>query len=80
MALQLKSLTPGQVVEIPINKLLPDPDQPRKSFDDASLEQLAESLKHGVQVPLLVRPGKGAKYVIHDVSGASDRPSNGARG
>lgn len=60
------ALIPGQVTWIPVNKLLPDPDQPRKSFDDKSLQQLGASLKRRVEVPLLVRPGAGGKYIIHD--------------
>lgn len=62
-----KTYEPGQVHQMPIGKLVPDPDQPRKSFDEQPLQELAESLKHGVQVPLLVRPnGKAGKFVIHD--------------
>lgn len=61
------ALTPGQVAELPIRNLRPDPDQPRKSFDDSGIDQLADSIvRRGIQVPLLVRPGKGARYVIHD--------------
>lgn len=59
-------LTPGQVAELPIGKLAPDPDQPRSSFDEASLLQLAESLKRRVHVPLLVRPGAKGKWIIVD--------------
>ena len=62
----MTQLTAGQVTQIPLGNLRPDPDQPRKTFDQASLAQLAASLKRGVQVPLLVRTGKGGKYVIHD--------------
>lgn len=40
---------------IPITELRPDPDQPRKEFDDNELLSLAESIKAiGVQVPLIV--------------------------
>jgi ParB/RepB/Spo0J family partition protein len=58
---------PGQVTEIPITKLLADPDQPRKSFDEAGLEQLADSIgKSGILVPLHVRAGLKGKYIIQD--------------
>ena len=57
----------GHVAEIPLAKLQPDPNQPRKNFEEASLKQLAGSIaKSGILVPLLVRPGKGVKYIIHD--------------
>lgn len=60
------TLTPGQVAEIPIGKLLPDPDQPRTHFDEASLKQLGESLARRVLVPLLVRPAARGKFTIVD--------------
>lgn len=60
-------LTAGQVAQVPITVLIPDPDQPRKSFDEQGLAQLAESIrKRGILVPLLVRAGEGGNYVIHD--------------
>jgi ParB family chromosome partitioning protein len=41
-----------------------NPDQPRKRFDDAKLEELAASIRqHGVVEPILVRR-EGAKYRI----------------
>jgi ParB family chromosome partitioning protein len=40
---------------LPIASLRPDPDQPRKTFDEAELRALAESMKqHGQQVPVIV--------------------------
>jgi ParB family chromosome partitioning protein len=42
--------------EIPIEKLVPDPDQPREEFDEASLAHLAESLRtRGQLQPIRVR-------------------------
>ncbi len=44
------------VIEIDINKIEPNFNQPRKYFDHESLEELAESLKiHGIIQPLLVK-------------------------
>lgn len=60
------ALTPGQVTHIPIGKLVADPDQPRKHFDEASLKQLGESMAKRVLVPLLVRPGARGKLTIVD--------------
>ncbi len=45
--------------------LVPDPDQPRKHFDEVGLEQLADSIRQvGVLQPLVVRPWEGGKYAI----------------
>ena len=40
-----------------IDQLEPHPDQPRRQFDDSSLDELAQSIaRHGVLQPILVRP------------------------
>jgi len=42
---------------LPIEALAPNPDQPRRSFDDAALEDLAASIRtRGILQPLIVRP------------------------
>ena len=39
-----------------ISEVEPNRDQPRRQFDDAALEELAESIKvHGIIQPLIVR-------------------------
>ncbi|MBP5199183.1 MAG: ParB/RepB/Spo0J family partition protein [Schwartzia sp.] len=44
------------VVEIPVDAIRPNRSQPRKNFDEAALEELAESIRYyGVLQPLLVR-------------------------
>lgn len=46
-----------KVVEIKLSELRPNPYQPRKTFDDNSIKELAESIKqHGVIQPIIVRP------------------------
>ncbi|MCG7337877.1 ParB/RepB/Spo0J family partition protein [Staphylococcus sp. ACRSN] len=46
----------GQIQEILINEIKANPYQPRKTFDDAKLEDLAGSIKnHGVLQPIVVR-------------------------
>lgn len=48
----------GKPLRIPLDKIAPDPDQPRKSFDD--LDQLAASFKAvGVLQPIRVKPANG---------------------
>lgn len=42
---------------LPIDEIMPNKDQPRKTFDENSLQELADSIiHHGVLQPLLVRP------------------------
>lgn len=49
---------------LPIDKIAPDPDQPRRNFDQEGLEELASSIKeHGVLQPIVVVK-KGANYII----------------
>lgn len=55
------------VTDIPHGDIEPDPDQPRKYFDQAKLEEMAASMKvHGVLSPLEVRPNpkKPGKFLI----------------
>ncbi|MEF2243886.1 MULTISPECIES: ParB/RepB/Spo0J family partition protein [unclassified Paenibacillus] len=45
-----------KVIEISLSKLRPNPYQPRKTFDEESIKELAESIKqHGVIQPIIVR-------------------------
>lgn len=54
----------NKVIEIDINKLQPDKNQPRKSFNDDTLEELALSIKNvGIISPIIVKR-KGDFYEI----------------
>ena len=47
----------GEVRTVPIDLIDPNPFQPRTTFDDAALNDLAESIKaRGILQPMLVRP------------------------
>ncbi len=51
--------------EIPIDDIIPNKRQPRRHFDQDSLDELAESIKlHGVLSPILVRPLSVGKFEI----------------
>lgn len=51
-------------IEIAVNDIIPNPLQPRKTFDADKLAELTESIKeHGVIQPLIVRKN-GGKYEI----------------
>lgn len=53
------------VREIPLTDILNRPDQPRKTFDEESLNELAASIKdHGILQPILVRPRNGRYEII----------------
>ena len=54
----------GGIVELKLEKIFPNPDQPRKHFDEDKLIDLAESIKeHGVLQPIIVTP-RDDKYMI----------------
>jgi ParB family chromosome partitioning protein len=56
--------THAQIREVPIAKILPNPAQPRLSYDEESLTELAGSIReHGVLQPILVRPA-GTKFEL----------------
>jgi ParB family chromosome partitioning protein len=51
--------------ELPLEVVKPNKDQPRRAFDEASLQALAESVaERGVLQPVLVRPRAGGTYEI----------------
>ncbi|HXG26368.1 MAG TPA: ParB/RepB/Spo0J family partition protein [Candidatus Binatia bacterium] len=55
----------GGVRNIPVDRIEPNPEQPRLAFDEASLEELAASIReHGVLQPILVRPLDGGDYQL----------------
>jgi ParB family chromosome partitioning protein len=54
-----------RVQNVFIKDIAPNPDQPRRSFDEAALQELAESIKqYGVLQPLLVMPKGESKYQL----------------
>lgn len=56
---------------LPIEKIEPRADQPRKHFDPEALEMLAESIRtYGLIQPITVRPLDGGFYQIIAASAA----------
>jgi ParB family chromosome partitioning protein len=52
-------------LEIPIERIVPNPEQPRRSFDDAELARLADSIgRHGVLQPVVVREREGGYELV----------------
>lgn len=55
----------GELSYLPVNRILRNPFQPRKQFDQESLGELAASIKeHGVIQPIIVREYDGAYQLI----------------
>ena len=51
-----KPLLPRRVLDLPIDALRPNPNQPRIEFDEASLRSLSDSIRrYGILQPLTVR-------------------------
>ena len=54
----------SRLVELPIDKVIADPNQPRRFFDEKALAELTESVReHGVVQPIVVT-AEGDKYMI----------------
>ena len=55
----------SEMAEIPIGEIVPNPTQPRTSFDEEALGELADSIRQlGVIQPITVKRGSDGKYVI----------------
>ncbi|HUZ13157.1 MAG TPA: ParB/RepB/Spo0J family partition protein [Caulobacteraceae bacterium] len=61
---------PAGFAELPIDMIKPGPEQPRRRFDEAELEELAQSIRvNGVLQPILVRPDGRAQGGYEIVAG-----------
>jgi ParB family chromosome partitioning protein len=58
--------SPGEHVKnMELKKIIPNPDQPRKHFDQTALQELSESIKqHGIIQPLVVTPHKDKLRIV----------------
>lgn len=55
----------GSATEISLEDVFPNPNQPRKAFDENAMNELANSIKaHGVISPIVVNRSAGGKYMI----------------
>ena len=55
----------SSVAEVPLAALQPNPQQPRHDFDDASLKELADSIREkGVLQPILAEAARDGAYII----------------
>src|SRR3954454_6184286 len=55
----------GELRELAVDLIRPNKDQPRRRFDEAGLQSLAEAVQErGVTQPVLVRPRAGGTYEL----------------
>ena len=60
---------------LPLDRVRPNPEQPRQTFDEAAMEELAASVRqYGVLQPILVRPVEGGYEIV-----AGERRYRGAK-
>ncbi|HEY6916163.1 MAG TPA: ParB/RepB/Spo0J family partition protein [Allosphingosinicella sp.] len=63
--ISLSRPAPAGIQMVPVASIAPNPDQPRRHFDDAALAELADSIRErGVLQPLVVRPRDGAYQIV----------------
>src|SRR5947207_1824820 len=73
---------------VPLRDVHPNPDQPRKHFDEEKLSELAASIRaHGLLQPIVVRPTPAGLEIVAGerrfraaLPRREGRPSSGARG
>ena len=55
----------SSISEIELDKIFANPDQPRRNFDEESLQELADSIReHGVISPITLRDNGDGTYMI----------------
>ena len=54
-----------EIVQLPVEKLVPNPGQPRKNFDETELNELSESIKtYGIIQPVIAADAGDGTYII----------------
>jgi ParB family chromosome partitioning protein len=55
----------ASVSKIPVDKLVPNPGQPRKNFDQTEIQELADSIKaYGIIQPVIAADAGNGSYII----------------
>ena len=55
------------IAAIPLDKILPNPEQPRTIFDPEELNSLAQSIReNGVIQPIVVEGAPDGFFILHD--------------
>jgi ParB family chromosome partitioning protein len=54
-----------RIQKVPLTKIQPDPDQPRRTFDDGLIDELAQSIKrYGILQPLVVTERDDNYFIV----------------
>jgi len=60
-----KNIDERSIIQIPIEKIKPNPYQPRKYFPEESLKELSDSIKQkGIIQPIIAEKSEDGKYII----------------
>lgn len=63
--IHIKAAPMSQMLEIELEKIIPNPTQPRTEFDEEALDELADSIRQlGIIQPITVRKAEDEKYII----------------
>jgi len=63
--IDLKAAPMSKMLEIEVEKITPNPTQPRTEFDEEALDELADSIRQlGIIQPITVRKAEDEKYII----------------
>jgi len=55
----------NDIAQLPVEKLVPNPGQPRKNFDETELNELADSIKtYGIIQPIIAADAGDGTYII----------------
>ena len=64
-SLDLKAKPMSEMTELAIDKISPNPTQPRTAFDEEALDELADSIRQlGIIQPITVRKAEAGRYII----------------
>jgi ParB family chromosome partitioning protein len=62
---QVSSEPEDAVIQLAVDRLVPNPNQPRKNFDITELQELADSItEHGIIQPIIAAEDGGGSYII----------------
>jgi ParB family chromosome partitioning protein len=61
----LDEATNEQIIELEIDQIIPNKEQPRTLFPEETLNELAESIKeHGLLQPIIIKPSGNNRYML----------------
>lgn len=63
--LSILNVNKNKQLEIPVELILPNPDQPRRVFEDQELEELCESIREfGILQPVILKKEGDSSYIL----------------